>query len=90
MADRHFGFLRQVIDEAPIGIVNLSDELGYPKHKVRYSLRVLEEASVIQPTSEGAVLTDQAPSAVEDYRERIDDVIDQLEAIEPPEMSISE
>ena len=85
MVGRHFDVLQRVLAEASIGIVNLADELGYPKHKIRYSLLVLEEASVIEPTSSGAVPTDRAAGVVEDHGERIDDVIDQLEAIEPGE-----
>ena len=46
-----------VIENEPIGIVKMSNETGYPHHKVRYSLRVLEEENLIEPSSQGAITT---------------------------------
>lgn len=42
--DRHLHILKTVIANEPIGIAKMSTELGYPHHKVRYSLRILEKA----------------------------------------------
>ena len=47
MLERHLQVLRMVIENEPIGIVKMSNETGYPHHKVRYSLRVLEEENLI-------------------------------------------
>lgn len=82
MFDRHVEVLHRVAEEEPIGIVNLSDDLGFPRHKIRYSLRVLQEASVIEPTARGATTADGTGDAVADYAERIDSVIDQLEDLQ--------
>lgn len=84
MLNRHYTVLEQVTENQPIGIVNLSDELGYPKHKIRYSLRVLEEESIIEPTSQGAVTTDQAAAFFDEYTERLEDVVDQLGSLSDP------
>ena len=51
MLERHLQVLRMVIENEPIGIVKMSNETGYPHHKVRYSLRVLEEENLIEPSS---------------------------------------
>jgi predicted transcriptional regulator len=42
MLERHLLILKFVIREEPIGIMKLAETTGLPKHKVRYSLRVLE------------------------------------------------
>jgi predicted transcriptional regulator len=38
----------------------LSEALRLPIHKVRYSLHLLEREGVIQPSAEGAVLTERS------------------------------
>jgi predicted transcriptional regulator len=50
MLERHLEVLTLVIEGEPIGIMKLSNETGYPHHKVRYSLRVLEEETLIEPS----------------------------------------
>jgi len=57
---RHATILKFVVEKAPIGIMKLSELSGYPQHKVRYSLRVLEHQNLIKPSSEGAVATSKA------------------------------
>ena len=44
----------------PMGIIRLSEALRLPIHKVRYSLHLLEREGVIQPSADGAVVTDKA------------------------------
>lgn len=79
MLERHLQVLRMVIDSEPIGIVKMSNETGYPHHKIRYSLRVLEEESLIEPSSQGAVTTDQTSAFVDEHDDRIDAVSTKLE-----------
>ena len=45
MLDRHLEVPGKVLKNEPIGIVRMSNETGHPHHKIRYSLRVLEEES---------------------------------------------
>ena len=81
MVERHLQILGLVIANEPIGIVNLSDASDYPKHKVRYSLRILEEASLVEPTNEGAVTTDRVGEFVTDLDERLTASIDRLDGL---------
>ena len=78
---RHLEVLRMVIDNEPIGIVKMSDESGYQHHKVRYSLRVLEQEELIEPTSQGAVTTGRTSDFVDQLDEKVDDVIDKLDGM---------
>jgi predicted transcriptional regulator len=76
---RHFEVLRMVLENEPIGIVKMSNETGYPHHKVRYSLRVLEEEQLIEPTSQGATTTDQANEFVAELDDNVENISNTLE-----------
>jgi len=79
MLERHLQVLRMVIDSEPIGIVKMSNETGYPHHKVRYSLRVLEEENLIEPSSQGAITTDRTTEFVDELDGKLDDLVGKLE-----------
>jgi predicted transcriptional regulator len=78
MLERHLQVLRMVIENEPIGIVKMSNETGYPHHKVRYSLRVLEEENLIEPSSQGAITTEDTEAFVEDLDGKIDHIGEKL------------
>jgi predicted transcriptional regulator len=83
MLRRHLEVLGMVIDSEPIGIVKTSNETGYAHHKIRYSLRVLEEESLIEPSSQGAITTDQTSAFVDELDGRIDAVSNKLGEMKP-------
>ncbi|WP_135826119.1 hypothetical protein [Halorussus ruber] len=85
MLERHLQVLKMVIESEPIGIVKMSNETGYPHHKVRYSLRVLEEENLIEPSSQGAITTERTEEFVAELDDKIDEISDKLD-----EMKISE
>jgi predicted transcriptional regulator len=82
MLSRHFRVLELVLENEPIGIVRMSNETGYEHHKVRYSLRVLEEEQLIEPTNNGAIATDQTSEFVADVDEKLDTVSDKLQEMQ--------
>ncbi|WP_456327712.1 hypothetical protein [Archaeoglobus sp.] len=57
---RHIRVMKAVMKNQPIGIFKLSELTNMPKHKVRYSLRVLEQSGIIEPTQHGAVIKEGA------------------------------
>jgi predicted transcriptional regulator len=79
MLERHLQVLRMVIENEPIGIVKMSNETGYPHHKVRYSLRVLQEEELIEPSSQGAITTERTEEFVEDLDGKIDAIGEKLD-----------
>ena len=81
MLERHLQVLRMVIESEPIGIVKMSNETGYPHHKVRYSLRVLEEENLIEPSSQGAITTERTHEFVEELDGKVDEIIDKMESM---------
>jgi len=81
MLERHLQVLRMVIESEPIGIVKMSNETGYPHHKVRYSLRVLEEENLIEPSSQGAITTERTAEFVDELDEKLDETVEKLESM---------
>lgn len=57
---RNVDILERLAGSPPMGIIRLSEALKLPIHKVRYSLHLLEREGVIQPSADGAVVTDKA------------------------------
>lgn len=71
--------LREVIEKGPIGISRLSQETGIPEHKVRYSLRMLENDELVEPTPDGAVPADDLADHIDEMNEGIDHIVERLE-----------
>jgi predicted transcriptional regulator len=78
---RDVRILRAIIEHGPVGIVRLSEETGLPEHKVRYSLRMLEEDELIEPTPEGAVPADDMAERVEEINAGLDRLADRLRGL---------
>jgi predicted transcriptional regulator len=65
----------------------MSNETGYPHHKVRYSLRVLEEENLIEPSSQGAITTEDTQEFVEDLDGKIDHIGEKLDGMKIDEVA---
>jgi predicted transcriptional regulator len=59
LLSRHLDVLKTVKENGPIGIIKLSQITGQPQHMIRYSLRTLEKDGIIEPSPQGAVVTDK-------------------------------
>ncbi|MGI0054330.1 MAG: hypothetical protein ACREBT_04940 [Thermoplasmata archaeon] len=57
---RNVDLLERLANSPPMGIIRLSEAMRLPIHKVRYSLHLLEREGVIQPSADGAIVTDLA------------------------------
>ena len=80
--ERHLHIMKIVTQNSPIGIIKLSELTGYPPHKVRYSLRILENHNFIIPSSNGAIMTDKAESFMNDFKDTLRHIIKKLEFLE--------
>lgn len=65
LLERHVKILRLVLKNEPVGIIKLSELSHIPQHKVRYSLRMLEQSDIIKPSPQGAVTTTKAHKFME-------------------------
>lgn len=59
LLSRHIDVLQTVKEHGPIGIIRLSQMTGQPQHMIRYSLRTLEKDGIIEPSPNGAIVTDR-------------------------------
>lgn len=78
---RDLAVLRTVIEQGPIGIVRIAEATDIDQHKVRYSLRMLENDGLVDPTPAGAVPAEEVAAAVVDMNEGIDHLIERVESI---------
>ncbi len=82
IAIRHLQVLKAVMEKQPIGIFKLSDILDMPKHRVRYSLRVLEQSGIIVPTQYGAMIKDEGYDKIEEMKKDIEEIKSMIQEIE--------
>lgn len=78
---RDIEILRVVVEQGPIGIVKLAEATDRPEHKVRYSLRMLENDGLIEATPQGAIPVDDLDDRLAGHNEGIDTLIDRLESL---------
>jgi len=81
LTQRHIEVLRTVVEHQPIGIMKLSELLDLPFHRIRYSLRVLEQMGYIRASPAGAVATRDAENLLMHLNEEINDMISLLESM---------
>lgn len=75
---RHTAILKFVIHQGPIGIMRLSEVSGFRPHRVRYSLRVLEQKNLIRPSPQGAVPTQKGREFMKTLGKKIESLRDSL------------
>ena len=81
LLERHIMMLKITKENQPIGIIRLSELLDMPKHKVRYSLRLLEQAGLIEPSSEGAKVTDRYEAWMEDTDAYLTELVERISSV---------
>ncbi len=74
---RNVDILELLSSHPPMGIIRLSEALHLPIHKVRYSLHLLEREGVIQPSADGAVVTDRS----KEFWATLDQSLDRMGAL---------
>ena len=81
LLERHILMLKITKENQPVGIIRLSEILDIPKHKVRYSLRLLEKEGLISPSTEGARVTEKYDSYMKDVAAKMDDIVKMVERL---------
>jgi predicted transcriptional regulator len=71
---RHVHVLQTLQSNQPMGIIKLSDLTKYPQHMVRYSLRILEQDGLIEPSPQGAITTDKVSSTIGRLKNILDSI----------------
>jgi len=81
LLERHLQVMRAVAQHGPIGIMKLTEELNQSQHRIRYSLRVLEQMQYIRATPTGAVATEKADSMLREFDGNLDALILRLNSL---------
>jgi predicted transcriptional regulator len=71
---RHVDVLKTLQKQQPMGIIKLSELTGYPQHMVRYSLRILEQDGLIEPSPQGAVTTEEVNKTMDLLKRTLDNI----------------
>ncbi len=78
---RHVTLLKVVEEHQPIGLIRLAKRSGYPQHRVRYTLRILEQEGLVLPSQKGAVTTARAKRFREKLRVLLEEMKRTLESL---------
>ena len=81
MLERHLMVLKGVIKSEPVGIMKLSEDIGMPPHRIRYSLRVLERADLIRPSLHGATTTKKTKVFMSELDGNLDRIIEGMKGM---------
>ena len=73
---RHIHVLKTLQEHQPMGIIKLSELTKYPQHMVRYSLRILEQDRLIEPSPQGAVTTDDVEKTMVILKKTLEEISD--------------
>ena len=71
---RHVKILKTLQGNEPAGIIKLSELTHHPQHMVRYSLRILEQEGLIEPSPQGAVTTPAIETAIPQLKEKLNEM----------------
>jgi len=71
---RHVNILQELQKDQPMGIIKLSETTEYPQHMVRYSLRILEQDGIIEPSSKGAITTNKVPETLNQLKKSLKEI----------------
>ncbi|WP_458188199.1 hypothetical protein [Haladaptatus sp. NG-WS-4] len=84
LLERAYRTLSLVRTHEPVGIRRISTVSDYEHHEVRTAFRLLEEEGLLEATPVGAVTTDAAEQALEEFDDDIDDVVSKIDTLRPP------
>ena len=76
---RHVDVLKTLQKNQPMGIIKLSELTNYPQHMVRYSLRILEQDGLVEPSSQGAVTTGDLPKTMSKLKKTLKNISETAE-----------
>lgn len=81
LLERHISILKTVRENQPVGLIRLSEMTGIPKHRVRYSLKLLEQQGIIIATQDGATVSDRYDGFMREIADYIDELSMKIEGL---------
>lgn len=77
--ERDLLVLETVLCHHPIGIDRIAEVIEIDEHKTRYSLRMLEDDGLVEPTPEGAVPATDIADRIDEINDGLDGLIDRVD-----------
>lgn len=77
---RHTLIMRLLRGE-PMGIVRLSHATNLPMHQVRYSMRIMQQNGLLEPSTKGAVLNEKGKRVHNDLQREIRAIVKELRRV---------
>ena len=78
---RHVHVLKTLQKKQPMGIIKLSEITNYPQHMIRYSLRILEQDGLIEPSPHGAITTNDIEKTMIVLKNTLNKIIRETEEL---------
>ncbi len=79
--ERDLLVLEAVLSQHPIDVPRIAEETGIDEHKTRYSVRMLEDDGLVDPTPDGAVPSEGVRVRVEEINAGLDGLAERLEGL---------
>jgi predicted transcriptional regulator len=74
LLNRHITVLKTLQKKQPVGVSEISNITGYPQHNIRYSLQILEQEGLVEPSLRGAITTENVDDILKRVKNSILDV----------------
>jgi predicted transcriptional regulator len=79
--ERDLLVLETVLYRHPIGIDRIAEATDIDEHKTRYSLRMLEDDGLVEPTPDGAVPASDITGRIDDINGGLDTLIERVDEL---------
>ncbi|MFQ3284913.1 hypothetical protein [Natronomonas sp.] len=79
--ERDLLVLEAVLSQYPVGIAGIAEEVGIDEYKTRYSLRMLEDDGLVDPTPDGAVPAEGIDGHIEEINNGLDGLAERVEEL---------
>jgi predicted transcriptional regulator len=79
--ERDLLVLETVLRHHPVGIERIAEVTGIDEHKARYSLRMLEDDGLVEPTPDGAVPAADVAGRIEGIHGGLDALIERIDGL---------
>lgn len=79
--ERDLLVLETVLSHHPIDIPRIAEETGIDEHKTKYSLRMLEDDGLVDPTPDGAVPSDDIRTRIGEINAGLDGLAERLDGL---------
>ena len=79
--ERDLLVLEVVVQHHPVETPQIAEETGIDEYKTQYSIRMLEDDGIVEPTPDGAVPADDINARIEEINTGLDELIHRIDGL---------